>query len=86
MKLAEAVETAVSRDWVQKHIQILEGVPVFRGTRVTLYAVLALLAEGARLAEVYTEFPELKREHVKAGLCMAAELLLLAGLEKKHET
>ena len=52
--------------------QIVDGEPVFRGTRVTLRTVLASLAEGATTAEILADFPTLSEEDVRAAIAFAA--------------
>lgn len=48
------------------------GLPVIKGTRVTLRTVLATLAEGASVQEILTEFPTLTEEAVRAVIAFAA--------------
>lgn len=52
--------------------QVCGGEPVIKGTRVTLRAVLASLAEGAQFAEILTDFPTLTPEDVRAVIAFAA--------------
>jgi uncharacterized protein (DUF433 family) len=52
--------------------QICGGVPVFRGTRVTLRTVLASLAAGDSIEEILADFPALKTEDVQAAISFAA--------------
>ncbi len=51
---------------------ICGGVPVIKGTRVTLRTVLASLAEGASIQEILADFPTLKKEDVRAVIAFAA--------------
>jgi uncharacterized protein (DUF433 family) len=51
---------------------ICAGETVFRGTRVLLRAVLADLADGARIPEILTDFPSLTEEQVRAAIAFAA--------------
>ena len=59
-------------DRIVRDPSICGGVPVFRGTRVTLRTVLASLAEGARVGEILLQFPALKQEDVHAAIAFAA--------------
>jgi uncharacterized protein (DUF433 family) len=43
---------------------ICGGEPVFKGTRVTLRTVLAILAGGDSTEDILTDFPSLKAEDV----------------------
>jgi uncharacterized protein (DUF433 family) len=51
---------------------ICGGVPVIKGTRVTLRTVLASLAEGASIEEILADFPTLTDESVRAVIAFAA--------------
>jgi uncharacterized protein (DUF433 family) len=57
---------------VERRKEIVNGQPVFRGTRVTLRTVLASLAEGATIEEIVTDFPTLTVEQVRAAIAFAA--------------
>lgn len=48
------------------------GEPVVKGTRVTLRAVLASLAEGMSVSEIVKDFPTLKEDAVRAVIAFAA--------------
>ena len=52
--------------------RICGGVPVIKGTRVTLRTVLASLAEGATVDEILADFPTLTEESVRAVIAFAA--------------
>ena len=66
-------------DW-RKHIhqdpKICGGVPVIRGTRVMIDAVLADLANGRDAAGVRKSYPALSDEDVRAVIAYAAESVL----------
>jgi len=49
------------------------GKPTIRGLRITVYDVLAMLAQGMTTEEVLEDFPELEKEDVLACLAFAAE-------------
>jgi len=63
-------------DWTQ-HIttdpDILHGVSRFAGTRIPLAVVLDNLADGATPAEILSQYPGLRSEHLQAALFYAAE-------------
>jgi uncharacterized protein (DUF433 family) len=52
--------------------QICNGEPVFRGTRVTLRAVLASLADGDTAEKILADFPSLTPEDIQAAIAFAA--------------
>ena len=51
---------------------ICGGLPVVKGTRVTLRTVLASLAEGASVQDILADFPTLTEEDVRAVIAFAA--------------
>lgn len=48
------------------------GRPSIRGLRITVYDVLAMLAEGMTEAEIVDDFPELEPADIRACLAYAA--------------
>jgi len=51
---------------------ICGGLPVFKGTRVTLRTVLASLADGDSAESILANFPSLKPEDIQAAIMFAA--------------
>jgi len=51
---------------------ICDGMPIIKGTRVTLRTVLASLAEGASIQEILIDFPSLTEEDIRAVIAFAA--------------
>jgi len=49
------------------------GRPCIRGLRITVYDVLAMLAEGMPEAEIIEDFPELESADIRACLAYAAK-------------
>lgn len=49
------------------------GQPTIRGTRITVYDVLRMLASGMSEKEILSDFPELTREDIRAVLAYASE-------------
>jgi uncharacterized protein (DUF433 family) len=49
------------------------GKPCIRGLRITVYDVLALLAEGVSTQEILEDFPELELADILAVLSFAAD-------------
>jgi uncharacterized protein (DUF433 family) len=56
--------------------EILDGTPVFVGTRVPAQALLDYLERGRPLDEFLDDFPSVSREQAIAALQLAGELLL----------
>ncbi|WNO54634.1 DUF433 domain-containing protein [Stakelama saccharophila] len=52
--------------------QVCGGRPVVTGTRVRVTDVLEMLAGGASMAEIVTDFPYLSEDDVRAVLSYAA--------------
>jgi len=53
--------------------EIRFGKPCVRGTRITVGDVLSYIASGMREDQILTDFPQLAREDIPAGLAVAAE-------------
>ena len=51
---------------------VRSGKPCIVGTRITVYDVLEYLAGGMTEAEILDDFPQLRREHLRACLEFAA--------------
>ena len=54
------------------NLDICNGKPVIRGTRITVQTVLEFLAAGDSVEDVLEEYPTLKREDVQACLDYAS--------------
>ena len=52
--------------------QVMGGKPCIRGMRVTVGALVGLIAAGKTIEEVLTEYPYLEREDVLQALSYAA--------------
>ncbi len=48
--------------------EICHGKPTFKGTRIMVWQILEMLADGADLKEVREAFPSLTAKHVRAAL------------------
>lgn len=57
--------------------EICHGKPTFKGTRIMVWQVLALLEAGVPTDEIVGDdyYPQLTREHIKAALAYASGLL-----------
>jgi len=53
---------------------ILHGKPCIKGTRIPVYLVVSLVAEGETVENVIKDYPSLTPEDIKAALRYAAKL------------
>jgi len=62
-------------DW-RAHITVdpavRSGKPCIKGTRITVYDILEYLAGGMTEDQVLTDFPDLRRDDIRACLAFAA--------------
>lgn len=54
---------------------VLVGKPVIKGTRIPVYLIIELLANGLTEKEILKEYPLLKTEDIKAALLYASKCL-----------
>ncbi len=52
--------------------EVRSGKPIIKGTRITVYDVLEYLAGGMSEAEIFSDFPSLEAEDIRACLAFAA--------------
>jgi uncharacterized protein (DUF433 family) len=55
--------------------EILVGKPVIKGTRVPVHLIIELLANGFSEKEILKEYPQLKKEDIKAALLYSSQCL-----------
>lgn len=53
---------------------IMDGLPIFSGTRIPVYIVLDYLAEGNSIPDIIKEYPSLNEDKIKAALKFAEML------------
>ena len=63
------------RDRISQDPQVMVGKPVVKGTRIPVELVLAKLAQNPSLDELFTDYPRLTLEDVKACLDYASALV-----------
>ncbi len=61
------------QDFIVIDPTLRSGKPHIAGTRVTVSDVLEYLAGGMSEADLLTDFPDVKSEHIRAVLAFAAE-------------
>ncbi|MEK6909108.1 MAG: DUF433 domain-containing protein [Nanoarchaeota archaeon] len=59
---------------------ILVGKPIIRGTRLSVYFILELLAQGWTIDKILRNYPQLKKEDIKAALEYSAHALKLESV------
>jgi uncharacterized protein (DUF433 family) len=52
--------------------KVYHGEPCIRGMRIPVHLVVSLVAAGMTVQEIIAEYPDLKREDIKAALEYAA--------------
>ena len=62
-------------EYIVADTEICHGKPTFKGTRVMVWQILEMLEGGVSINEIFTAFPSLTKEHVKAALHYAANLM-----------
>jgi uncharacterized protein (DUF433 family) len=60
------------RDRIEVSAAVRNGKPCIKGTRITVYDVLEYLAGGMSEDEILADFPDLRREDLRAALAFAA--------------
>lgn len=55
--------------------EVLAGKPVIKGTRIPVYLIIELLANGMTEKEILRQYPTLKKEDIKAALVYASKCL-----------
>jgi uncharacterized protein (DUF433 family) len=61
------------RDYIEINREKRFGQPCIKGTRITVYDILSMLASGMDNQQIMEEFPELNTNHIKAALLFAAD-------------
>lgn len=61
------------QDYIEIHSDKRFGQPCIKGTRITVYDILSMLASGMSNQEIMEDFPELSAEGIKAALLFAAD-------------
>lgn len=55
--------------------KILTGKPIIKGTRIPIYLIVELVANGLTTQQILKEYPQLKPDDIKAALTYASKLL-----------
>lgn len=61
-------------DHISSEPDILHGKPCIKGTRIPVYLIVSLVAEGMGVGEIVSEYPSLTPDDIKAAVRYAARL------------
>jgi uncharacterized protein (DUF433 family) len=64
-----------SMDRISIDPEVLSGKPVIKGTRIPVYLIIQLLANGMTEKEILKQYPTLKKQDIKAALVYASKSL-----------
>ena len=76
----EAIKNIISID-----PEVLDGQPVFKGTRVPVETLFMHLEQGVSLNEFLEDFPTVTREQAVAVLSLAEKLVTSKNIQKLYE-
>ena len=54
---------------------VMVGKPVIKGTRIPVYLIVEFVANGMTEKEILKEYPQLKKEDIKAALLYASRCI-----------
>ena len=63
------------QDYIEQRPDVMQGKPVFKGTRLTVELILERLGDGAGQDDLLAAFPNLRAEHIRAALAFAASAI-----------
>ena len=69
-------------DYIEVDPNIMLGKPVIKGTRIPVYVILNLLAEGYDVPKIIKEYPDLTPKHILAVFQYAAKMAKFRELAK----
>jgi uncharacterized protein (DUF433 family) len=64
-----------SMDRIAIDQEVLSGKPIIKGTRIPVYLIIQLLANGMTEKEILKQYPTLKKQDIKAALVYASKSL-----------
>jgi uncharacterized protein (DUF433 family) len=69
----------MGKDYIIVDPAVCHGTPVFAGTRIMVYLVLEMIADGESVGAILAAYPALTKEHVAAALRYAASMPEIRG-------
>ena len=73
------------KDYINIDPEILSGVPVFKGTRVSIQSLFDHLEKGIPLDEFLDDFPTIQKEQAMALIEIASQILTSKNIENIYE-
>lgn len=61
------------KEYIEINPKVRFGKPCIKGTRISVYDILSLLASGMTIAEIMADFPQLSKEQILACLGYSAD-------------
>lgn len=61
-------------DRISSDPDICHGKPCIKGTRIPVYLIVALIAEGEKVENIIKDYPSLTPEDIKAALHYSAKM------------
>lgn len=61
------------REHIEISPEVRFGKPCIKGTRITVFDILAWLSEGLSIDEILNDFPQLNKENILATLAYSAD-------------
>ena len=55
--------------------KVMVGKPIIKGTRIPVDAIVRLMAQGMKTEEILEDYPNLRKEDIKAALLYSAEVV-----------
>ena len=55
--------------------KIMVGKPIIKGTRIPVDIILRQVAQGMTIEEILEDYPQLKKDDIKAALMYCAEII-----------
>ena len=55
--------------------KIMVGKPIIKGTRIPVDLIVKLIAQGMNAEDILEDYPNLKRDDIKAALFYSAEIV-----------
>jgi uncharacterized protein (DUF433 family) len=56
--------------------EVMDGLPVIRGTRIPVYVVLEMLESGLTIDQILVEYPHLTPDQIRAAVRFARDLVV----------
>lgn len=69
------VSTLGLNDGVVSDPEVMDGLPVIRGTRIPVYLILEMFEAGLGIPDILREYPHLNADQVRAAVRYARDLV-----------